>query len=736
MTARGIRNNNPGNIRGRYFGATGTDGAFATYATMDDGIRAIDAQLGRYYRGNTTGQPLQTIRDIIGTWAPTNENDTAAYVQAVSHSTGLAPDQRLDWNDRSTRARLAKAIIDHENGAGHPITEERVANVLSQPQPQGLIARPMPAGADAGDMALAIINYQTPLARQLAARMGEAFWNSTPGQALANLRSGEPFAAPDLDPRLRQRMGLVRPDAMSEDDWRTSPFWRERMAWDAAMTPARARAMADIYDENEHRRWLIDQAPNSLWRGALSFAAGMAVQAVDPLNYIPVFGPAARARAIARFGEIGGRALTSAGEAAVTSAAAMPMIATSAARFGDDQSLTDMLIDVSLSAAFGGALGATHGAWARYRGRPAALQPQVVEPARTAMETAAVDVAAGRPASVPRAVAAALRTSVEAVPPRGRVTMDLADRGGSMQRFVAAVDADPRDNAVHMPMAPVDEATAARVREQAATDVAGYTWLIDASGYRHTMQRHGPDGVTTKAGAPATMLADIARIDEIAARAETVRRITTERGLPALEFTTRDNGDVITVSAVRAGRKALALHTMFRRPADRPGGSGGHGGPTGPDAGTPGGAPRGYTPETAADTTDSNIAPTGVPREVTELPSADNERDGGAGGRGGTEDVERTATPPDAEPADLTVEEAARSIGSSDPALAERAEELGLFGDALDAEEMAAFDRLADEGLIDPEDAAAVKEAGEAVDRADGYAAALEEAHLCMFGGA
>jgi hypothetical protein len=49
-----------------------------------------------------------------------------------------------------------------------------------------------------------------------------------------------------------------------------------------------------------------------------------------------------------------------------------------------------------------------------------------------------------------------------------------------------------------------------------------------------------------------------------------IRRVTTERGLPALEFVTRTDGHVITAIAVRAGRRALALHTMQRRKGPPP----------------------------------------------------------------------------------------------------------------------------------------------------------------------
>src|SRR5690242_13201292 len=84
LSREGIRNNDPGNMRGQYFGATGNDGRFAVYPDAGTGIGAIAHQLSRYYTGATTGTPLTTTRQIISTWAPSNENNTNAYVSDVA----------------------------------------------------------------------------------------------------------------------------------------------------------------------------------------------------------------------------------------------------------------------------------------------------------------------------------------------------------------------------------------------------------------------------------------------------------------------------------------------------------------------------------------------------------------------------------------------------------------------------------------------------------------------------
>ncbi len=115
-TTRGERNNNPGNIRlssvqwqGQIAGA---DTAFVTFATPADGIRAL-AKLLKNYQAK---YGLNTIRGIINRYAPPSENNTSAYVSAVSADMGIGPDAPLNLGDAGTLDALVTAIIHHENG--------------------------------------------------------------------------------------------------------------------------------------------------------------------------------------------------------------------------------------------------------------------------------------------------------------------------------------------------------------------------------------------------------------------------------------------------------------------------------------------------------------------------------------------------------------------------------------------------------------------------------------------
>lgn len=110
---RGLRNNNPGNIR-RGNGWQGlrpvqTDTAFDQFITAEWGIRALARVLKNYY-----AQGLTTVRAIINRYAPPSENITTAYVDAVAKSLGVGPDEKINLNTHLFA--LIAAIIKHENG--------------------------------------------------------------------------------------------------------------------------------------------------------------------------------------------------------------------------------------------------------------------------------------------------------------------------------------------------------------------------------------------------------------------------------------------------------------------------------------------------------------------------------------------------------------------------------------------------------------------------------------------
>ena len=53
---------------------------------------------------------------MIGRWAPENENDTGAYVKAVSDYAGIPADDPIDINDREQMIRIVAGMSKVENG--------------------------------------------------------------------------------------------------------------------------------------------------------------------------------------------------------------------------------------------------------------------------------------------------------------------------------------------------------------------------------------------------------------------------------------------------------------------------------------------------------------------------------------------------------------------------------------------------------------------------------------------
>jgi hypothetical protein len=109
-TPRGIRNNNPGNLR-RWGNAPSADG-FAVFPSAEAGILAMAKQLQLYgSRGN------DTISGIVSKWAPPNDrNNTGGYIDDVSRQTGRSASEHLNMTDPSVLSSLMAAMIRHENG--------------------------------------------------------------------------------------------------------------------------------------------------------------------------------------------------------------------------------------------------------------------------------------------------------------------------------------------------------------------------------------------------------------------------------------------------------------------------------------------------------------------------------------------------------------------------------------------------------------------------------------------
>ncbi len=121
---RGIRNNNPGNIRlskTRWLGQRSFqfDPAFVEFDDPIMGLRALMRLLLTYQ----VKYGLDTVESLINRYAPPHENATDAYVHHVAKALAVGRRDRIDVTLPDTLQKIARAVTRHENGrpyAGYP----------------------------------------------------------------------------------------------------------------------------------------------------------------------------------------------------------------------------------------------------------------------------------------------------------------------------------------------------------------------------------------------------------------------------------------------------------------------------------------------------------------------------------------------------------------------------------------------------------------------------------------
>lgn len=113
---RGIRNNNPLNIRvgNSWQGEVEkpTDMQFEQFKEMRWGCRAAFKLLKRYIER----YGCNTVEKIIRRWAPSSENDTEWYIKTVCNRMGIKRDQPIKYKDLSMMCLLVQAMAYVENG--------------------------------------------------------------------------------------------------------------------------------------------------------------------------------------------------------------------------------------------------------------------------------------------------------------------------------------------------------------------------------------------------------------------------------------------------------------------------------------------------------------------------------------------------------------------------------------------------------------------------------------------
>lgn len=129
MTPRGLRNNNPLNIRHNadvFQGETkGNDKSFKTFSTMPYGYRAAFITLATYL-----SRGWNTIEKIISRWAPPSENNTQAYIANVVKYSGVAADDVLTATSGDKYIMIVAAMSFVENGVNADINQIKAGFAL------------------------------------------------------------------------------------------------------------------------------------------------------------------------------------------------------------------------------------------------------------------------------------------------------------------------------------------------------------------------------------------------------------------------------------------------------------------------------------------------------------------------------------------------------------------------------------------------------------------------------
>lgn len=138
---RSFRNNNFGNLN--YVGQEGArledpngngEARFAKFNTPEEGFRGLANQLTLYANGKskaTGGRKLETVEDIIGVYAPSNENNTQQYISSLSTKLGVKSNEQLDMTNPEVMTQLMRGIATIEGG-NPQVTDQFIRDAIGQ----------------------------------------------------------------------------------------------------------------------------------------------------------------------------------------------------------------------------------------------------------------------------------------------------------------------------------------------------------------------------------------------------------------------------------------------------------------------------------------------------------------------------------------------------------------------------------------------------------------------------
>lgn len=133
---RGVRNNNPGNLRittinwkGKVPNTQNSDRSFEQFVDSQGipghiwGIRALFKDI----YGDIFSKGDHTVQKLISSYAPPHENATQVYIGVVAKAIGKSPTAPIEKSDLP---KLVAAIIAHEN-AGYQYPDADIMKAIS-----------------------------------------------------------------------------------------------------------------------------------------------------------------------------------------------------------------------------------------------------------------------------------------------------------------------------------------------------------------------------------------------------------------------------------------------------------------------------------------------------------------------------------------------------------------------------------------------------------------------------
>jgi hypothetical protein len=144
---RNWRNNNPGNLEfgdfAKRMGAVGTDGRFAVFSDMQSGMKAKEELLF----GSRSKYVNLSIADAISRYAPPVENNTDAYIKAVTAATTATQDTTLNSLNATQRSAFLEAISRQEGLRPGDVLQAADGGILKS-QPGGTLVNAAEVGVN------------------------------------------------------------------------------------------------------------------------------------------------------------------------------------------------------------------------------------------------------------------------------------------------------------------------------------------------------------------------------------------------------------------------------------------------------------------------------------------------------------------------------------------------------------------------------------------------------------